>query len=244
MYKLTTGYDATTEIADAASVVDWMSTRLEERLPPTCGTQPDFTKLALAGHSRGGKVAFGLALGLSRASLNFSALAVIDPVDGAGSQTPPPILTYKQHSLVTDCPTLIVGSGLGPTKKFGILPACAPPNLSHQVFFNDSCAPAYHFVAPQYGHMDFLDDSLGIGEVVALACSSGPTRKPVRRATGGLLVALFQSALLKNETALSDAIDHPEHAPCQLAPPEVWSLAPVPAQRAEGGAREVVLASA
>ncbi|PHT78645.1 hypothetical protein T459_16697 [Capsicum annuum] len=73
--------DATEEIKSTAEITNWLTYGLQHYLPPE--VEPNLKKLGLAGHSRGGKVAFALALGrLASIStdLKFSALiAVADP---------------------------------------------------------------------------------------------------------------------------------------------------------------------
>ncbi|KAJ7563481.1 hypothetical protein O6H91_03G112100 [Diphasiastrum complanatum] len=116
--------------------------------------------LVISGHSRGGKVAFGLALGKAKTScLKFSAIIALDPVDGLliVGQTQPHILTGKAHSFNLAYPTLVIGSGFGP--DWNIFPPCAPcapEQFGHKAFFEESCAPAFHFVASEYGHMGLL----------------------------------------------------------------------------------------
>lgn len=61
----------------AAKVTEWLSKALESVLPEK--VQPDLLQLAVSGHSRGGKIAFALALGYG---IKFQALLGIDPVAG------------------------------------------------------------------------------------------------------------------------------------------------------------------
>jgi chlorophyllase len=83
----------TGDIDAAAKVAEWLAEGLPSVLPK--GIHADLSKVALAGHSRGGHTAFSLALGHAKTSLQFSALVGIDPVAGTGksSQLPPAILT-------------------------------------------------------------------------------------------------------------------------------------------------------
>jgi chlorophyllase len=86
--------DATPEISKAAAVVDWhqnnLATTINE-LYPASGIVPDLSKFVIAGHSRGGKVAFGLATGVCKTSQKYSAVIGFDPVDGSGpGQLVPP----------------------------------------------------------------------------------------------------------------------------------------------------------
>ncbi|KAJ0917818.1 putative chlorophyllase [Helianthus annuus] len=68
------GPDATKEIEYVAEITNWLAEGLPKFLPPEVNA--DLTKLGLAGHSRGGKVAFALALSRLKTELKlkFSAL--------------------------------------------------------------------------------------------------------------------------------------------------------------------------
>eukprot|EP00249_Psilotum_nudum_P024612 c29237_g1_i5 orf=228-1253(-) len=232
MYFLS-GANATQEIADAAAIIDWLPQGLESCL--SHGLQfvkPDFQKLALVGHSRGGKVAFGLGLGLSKTSLKFHAVAGLDPVDGTdvGKQTTPRILSFSSHSMDVGCPVLIVGARLGSLKRHHLFPPCAPEGVNHKAFFYESCAPAFYFVASEYGHMDFLDDqTTGIrGTLSYCLCKNGPSRAPMRRFAGGVVVAFFQAALFHDTATLHDLLISPSRAPITLEPPAFYSSARSP----------------
>jgi chlorophyllase len=234
MYTIS-GSDATTEIEDAVAILNWMPSGLEMALPSSfLNAKPDFSKVALVGHSRGGKVVFGLALGLRNSILQYSAVVGLDPVDGnaKGIQTQPPILRFSQHSLNLGVPTLIVGSGLGSLKRNYLFPPCAPEGVSHQAFFFDSSAPAFHFVAKEYGHMDFLDDDCkgAQGKLSYCVCKNGPSRSPMRRFAGGILAAFLQAALLNNTASFDAALAHPDLAPVLLEPPESYGKLPQKSQ--------------
>ena len=126
----------TEEIESAAKVADWLPSGLPSVLPGN--VESNLVKLALAGHSRGGKTAFALALGNAKTTQNFSALVGIDPVAGTTcGQTNPKILTYTPGSFNLSIPVTVIGTGLGPESK-GCLPcSCAPKGLNHEEFFNE-----------------------------------------------------------------------------------------------------------
>ncbi|KAL3676238.1 hypothetical protein R1sor_026186 [Riccia sorocarpa] len=215
--------NAKDEIAQAADTLDWYPNNLEAKLAeifPNLDVKPDLEKVILAGHSRGGKVAFGLATGVCKSVLSFAGIVGLDPVDGGQpyQQTQPPILPNKPFGLDLPFPTLIVGSGLG---KW-----CAPAGVNHDAFFNNSAPLAYHFVAPEYGHMDFLDDKLnGPFQYVLIAdhtCWNGPSRGPFRTFTGGIMVAFLDSILFNNGEFLDRALMNiPDAAPVKLDTPQV-----------------------
>lgn len=223
---LVTGADATPEIADAAAICDWLLEWLSSYLPGD--VRPDFQNVAIAGHSRGGKVAFGLVLGRTtqRTKLKFSALIGLDPVDGMarGQQTQPRILTYKPHSFDFISPTLLIGAGLGSVKRNPLFPPGAPEGVSHREFFNECSASAYHFVVSDYGHMDFLDDETGgaRGKLTYYLCKNGVAREPMRRFCGAIMVAFLNAYLINDPGAFNYLLVHPSHAPVKLEPPQYF----------------------
>ncbi|XP_026450657.1 chlorophyllase-2, chloroplastic-like [Papaver somniferum] len=211
------GPDSSDEIKSAAAITEWLSDGLTSVLPPT--VLPNLTKAALAGHSRGGKVAFALALSYSstnksasngtNSTIKYSALMGIDPVDGMdkGKQTPPPVLTYVPQSFDLDMAVLVVGSGLGEIKRNRFFPPCAPKGVNHEDFYNECQAPACYLVVKDYGHTDMLDDETkGIrGKLSYCTCKNGKTREPMRQLVGGIMVA-FMKAYLEDDPSYLNAI--------------------------------------
>ncbi|KAJ8768422.1 hypothetical protein K2173_021575 [Erythroxylum novogranatense] len=191
------GPDSSDEIKATADITNWLSKGLHYLLPPH--VQPNLTKLALAGHSRGGKTAFALTLGKATTDLKFSALIGVDPVDGMdkGKQTPPPVLTYVPHSFDLNMAVMIIGSGYGDTKRNPLFPPCAPKGVNHVDFFNECRKPACYFVVKNYGHLDMLDDDTkGIkGKATYCLCKNGESREPMRRFVAGATVAFLQTFL-------------------------------------------------
>ncbi|CAI9774490.1 unnamed protein product [Fraxinus pennsylvanica] len=183
----------TKEIEIAAKVTDWLSTGLPQVLKEK--VKPDLSKLALSGHSRGGKVAFALALGHAPTSLEFLAILGIDPVDGwsPSSRPEPKILTYVPHSFNLEIPIGIIGMGLGDQWK-GVIPPFAPDGVNHAEFFNESKPPCCYFLAKEYGHCDMLDESKAY--LASWVCKSGEgSKEDLRRAVGGIVVAFFNAYL-------------------------------------------------
>ncbi|KAG6428026.1 hypothetical protein SASPL_112274 [Salvia splendens] len=216
---LIAGSDSNGEIKTSAEITNWLALGLGQLLPPN--VKADLGKLGLAGHSRGGKVAFALALRKST-SLKFSALIGIDPVDGSdvGKQTPPPVLTYVPHSFDLDgTAVLVVGAGLGEVRRNPLFPPCAPKGVNHQDFYSECCKPAYYCVAKDYGHLDMLDDDTnGIrGRSTYCLCKNGESRGPMRIFVGGILVAFLKAYLEDDEkelVAIREGYD--EMVPIQL----------------------------
>ncbi|XP_075506840.1 chlorophyllase-2-like [Primulina tabacum] len=214
------GPDSHEEIEATAKIINWLSEGLVHFLPPQ--VNPNLNKLGLAGHSRGGKVAFGLALRKSNlTTLDISAIIGIDPVDGMdkGRQTPPPILSYAPHSFdLGGSGVLVIGSGLGEIKKNPLFPPCAPKGVNHQDFYNECCKPAYYFVAKDYGHLDMLDDDTkGIrGKATFCLCKNGKCREPMRRFVGGVVVAFLKGYLEGDMRELTGLREGREMLPVEL----------------------------
>ncbi|KAF3456940.1 hypothetical protein FNV43_RR01594 [Rhamnella rubrinervis] len=208
------GPDATGEIYDTAAVTNWLTEGLQQLLP--LDVEPNLAKLALAGHSRGGKTSFALALKKQLTTLKFSALIGIDPVDGRsrGSQTPPPVLTYVPNSFDLDMAVMVIGSGLGAVKRSLLLPACAPEGVNHEDFYNECRAPACYFVAKDYGHVDMLDDITWL--FTYTMCKNGKSRKPMRQFTGGIMVAFMKAYLEGDFSSLVAIKNGNETAPVEL----------------------------
>jgi chlorophyllase len=180
-------YNVTYEISAAIHVLKWIQANFECALSVVVPeTKPDLSKLALVGHSRGGKVVFSMGIQLN-GTIPISTIIGLDPVDGDGQgiQTDPPVLTFKENTLNMTVPTLLVGTRRGSENW----PPCAPENVSHNEFYKDLIEPVYHFVvANEYGHMDFLDDA--VCELTRLECmGTVGSRARMSRFAGVILVA-------------------------------------------------------
>ncbi|WJZ90100.1 hypothetical protein VitviT2T_009271 [Vitis vinifera] len=215
------------DINSAAEVANWLSSGLQPVLPEN--VVPDLSRLALAGHSRGGYLAFALALGNANVSMNlkFLTLIGIDPVAGANKcmKMCPKILTGVPHSFNLDIPVMVIGTGLGGESVIGCIPcSCAPDGLNYAEFFNECKDNCLGFVIPDYGHMDMLDDDYctncigtSIGAIMGSMCKSGKGDKTsMMECVGGIVVAMLM-AHLEGETGDLDAIvDEPGIAPVKL----------------------------
>uniref|UniRef100_A0A2N9GFK4 chlorophyllase n=1 Tax=Fagus sylvatica TaxID=28930 RepID=A0A2N9GFK4_FAGSY len=207
------------EVELAGRVTDWLSSGLQSQLPEN--VEANLLKLALAGHSRGGKAAFALALGYAKTSLKFSVLLGIDLVAGCNKlcQTKPHILTYVPRSFNLSIPVTVIGTGLGPEQRNCMSPPCAPDGMNHEEFFNECKPPCAHFVAKDYGHMDMLnDDPSGIvGEMSGCMCVNGKgSRDLMRRSVGGIVVAFLRAYLEGESGDLVAILDDPKVAPAKL----------------------------
>ncbi len=164
------------------------------------GSAADPRPLGLAGHSRGGKVAWWLAV---EEAFPVRALVGVDPVDGRGG----PLLSAQPEALSGAVegapPTLVLGMELGGS--------CAPTGDNFQHFFERTTPPTQLVVVKGHGHADMLDADVGSGGL----CFEGPEREAVRRITGGLLAAFFRLHLQDDPSV------EPELAAPVLAPLEV-----------------------
>uniref|UniRef100_A0ACD5Y603 Uncharacterized protein n=1 Tax=Avena sativa TaxID=4498 RepID=A0ACD5Y603_AVESA len=210
------------DIVAAAKVADWLPEGLPSMLPK--GVEPELSKLALAGHSRGGHTAFALALGVGHANthLRFSALIGLDPVAGTGksSQLQPKILTYEPSSLDVAMPVLVIGTGLGEEKKNIFFPPCAPKDVNHAEFYRECKPPCYYFVTKDYGHLDMLDDDAP--KFITCLCKDGDNncKDKMRRCVAGIMVAFLNAALGDKDGDLEAILKDPGLAPTTLDPAE------------------------
>ncbi len=187
------------ETAAALELLDW----LRPRLAGLAQVEVAFDHLALAGHSRGGQVAYRMALDLGDAA---GAVAALDPVDQSGPLcTPGAGLTGMPLNLAM--PALVLGTGQGG--------ACAPAGCNHVQFWEATSAPVWHVVTPDNGHMDLLQDDLAACGLTCAFCPGAANREPMRRATAGVVVAMLRGALL-DDAAARAWLDAPPAAPVAL----------------------------
>ncbi|CAN6179943.1 unnamed protein product [Urochloa humidicola] len=209
----------TEDIADTAEVTDWLITGLPPVLPK--GVEPNLSKLALAGHSRGGHTAFSLVLGHGKTNLKFSALIGLDPVAGTSKllQISPKILTYEPSSFDIPMPTLVIGTGLGEEKKNILFPPCAPKDVNHWEFYHECKPPCYYFVTKDYGHLDMLDDDAP--KFMTCMCKDGTNCKDMmRRTIAGIMVAFLKAVLNEEDGDLRVILKDPKLATTTLDPVE------------------------
>lgn len=227
LYSLMPPLDGNKEVDGAAKVTNWLPTGIKSNLP--VNVEANLNELVLSGHSRGGKVAFALALGYAtnpETRLDqFSALVAIDPVAGLNKCTElnPPILSYETFDL--SFPVTVIGTGLGGVTKC-IVP-CAPEYVNHEKFFQRCKAPKAHFVTKDFGHMDVLDDcpsNLPSRLMSKCLCANGKgPRDAMRSCVSGIVVAFLKDLFLgnlKNGILMKIAQDYRSVAPAVLDPPE------------------------
>ncbi|XP_070005802.1 chlorophyllase-1-like [Nicotiana sylvestris] len=202
------------EVKKAAKVTEWLSKALESVLPEK--VQPDLLQLAVSGHSRGGKIAFALALGYG---IKFQALLGIDPVAGfsPSNRSAPKILKYIPRIFDQTVPVAVIGAGLSNQSANCIFPPFAPNGVNHSEFFNESKPPCCYFLAKNYGHTDMLDDR--IAAIASWISKSGKGPKDLmRKAVGGIVVAFLEAKLGEKVDNLNAIVQEPSLAPIILDP--------------------------
>lgn len=180
---------AAEEAEVAAQMLDWVAARIES----AAGVPVRVDLLGLAGHSRGGKVAW---LVLSRDPSRARAIAGVDPVDGAGGPGGTQARVV-QGGFSYAAPSLVIGTELGG--------ACAPDGDNYLQFFGATPAPAWQVRMLDAGHGDMLDPRAA--RAAARVCPGGSDPQAVRRMTAGLLVAFFRLSLLDDAEAETWLVD-------------------------------------
>ncbi|XP_018622763.1 chlorophyllase-2-like isoform X1 [Nicotiana tomentosiformis] len=217
------------EVKNARKIVEWLSTNnLDSVLPEK--VFPDLQKVAVSGHSSGGKTAFALALGYGGSStsnatqlepgLKISALLGIDPVAGSSTSClcSPNILQFIPYSFDQSIPVAVIGGGLSNQRALGMCPPGAPNGVNHAEFFNESKPPCYYFLAKDYGHLDMLDDGTASLSRWMMKSGKGST-DTMRRTVGGLFVAFLKAYLEGQADDLINIVESPNiRAPITLDP--------------------------
>lgn len=127
----------------------------------------DAARIALSGHSLGGK----LAVMVAGADARVGAVYAFDPVNNGGGSTGQPNILPQGIAAQTIpfgfAGELLDGSG-------GFQP-CAPLALNYQTFFNAaaSTTAAYEWTLDGAGHMDFVTNPAQCGFACSL-CQDGP----------------------------------------------------------------------
>lgn len=173
--------------------IEWLRGTLPTLAPQADATSP----VGIAGHSRGGKVAWLLVTDHPN---EFAGVAGVDPVDGRGGPrgNQPRVLDREFDYAF---PSLVLGAGLSGS--------CAPEGENHVSFFDAVPSPAWHFLAEGYGHGDMLDPLFA--RLASNVCRSGRNPADMRRFTAGSLVAFFEFALRGDDAMLADIVASP---PC------------------------------
>lgn len=181
------GQPSAAQEADLATrVLDWLPTHVSNLVGVSARTD----LIGLAGHSRGGRVAWRVLLtDPSRAK----AVAGVDPADG--DPLPFGDQTRAIHGPFNfNIPSLVIGAG--------VTGECARAGINHEQFYSASVPPAWHVIATDYGHVDMLDEDAV--QANAQFCGAGNAqREKMRRLVAGLLTAFFRGALQDDPGAFS-----------------------------------------
>jgi pimeloyl-ACP methyl ester carboxylesterase len=131
----------------------------------------------LAGHSRGGQVAWRVA-----EVVDPDGVVVIDPVDVAGRH--PTTLAAAAEPAGFTARTLVIGAGLGAR--------CAPGPVNHEHFAAAAPPDSTHVVIASMGHGDVLDDRPASAARRLCGGSADPRRE---RRTVAELIERFVTAV-------------------------------------------------
>lgn len=193
------------EAALGVQIISWVQENIKYIVP----VNADATLLGLSGHSRGGQIAYRMALQVPE---KIKALSGVDPVDA--------LTMFGQELAITgpltfDIPTYNLGTGLGPVPppdtQFDL--SCAPADIGYQHFYDNSPSPSWLAVATEQGHADMIDEAdLCPSEPCSIFCPGGPDRDGMRSFTAGTLAAFFSGTLQKNHRALK-VLSDPDDAP-------------------------------
>ncbi len=127
-------------------------------------------ELWLAGHSRGGQVAWRVA-----EHVDPDGVVVVDPVDGTGRR--PSGLDAATAPATFRSRTLVVGAGLGGR--------CAPASVNHEHFAAAAPPGSSHVVIASMGHGDVLDDRPA--RAARLVCGGGADPRHERDTLAALI---------------------------------------------------------
>jgi chlorophyllase len=175
--------DHTAMADDVAVVIDWAI--------ETLGGTVDPDKIAIAGHSLGGKVSFMAASRDPR----IVAVFAIDPVNAGSpisgySQTLPNIVPDEVQDLAI--PVGIVGETLDATAPFG--PACAPAGMNYVTITDAATSATWlaEWTFADTSHMDFVDDKSGCGFTCSACRDGGASEADVQASLRTLAVAFVR----------------------------------------------------
>jgi predicted dienelactone hydrolase len=175
--------------ADIKGVIDW------GLMQPNV----DATRIAVAGHSLGGK------LSTFAASLDARIKAVVgwDPVDSNN----PSVVPEKMSSI--HAAVAVIGETTNGTGGIGGM-SCAPSADNFQQFYMAAGSPAYKLTVAGADHMDWLDNpNCGF---TCSACTAGTAAPELsRKATRRLNVAWLRRYLF-DDTAMDMWLDSPPDA--------------------------------
>jgi pimeloyl-ACP methyl ester carboxylesterase len=117
------------------------------------GVRLDPSRVALVGHSLGGKLSF-----LAAAERPVQAVVGLDPVDGGAPGVIDPVRFPSAVAAMGSvrAPVLLLGAEYGKRVKFGT--PCAPQDANFRKFFEAAPGPALEVEQRGAGHVDYLDN--------------------------------------------------------------------------------------
>lgn len=166
------------ELESAIAFVEWARGRSAE----AAGVGVCAERIGVAGHSRGGSIAFCIA---QRRPELVAAVAGVDPVDttagriGLGK-------SVVGAPLVYDAATLVIGTG-------GNGDCETPTDFAHGRFFDAAPSPAWHLIATNYAHSDMIDPDVNRRLLPICPLHAQPER--MVRFCGGALAGFFRASL-------------------------------------------------
>ena len=204
-HKLIGGDTSIVEAQKIYTFIIWLKENLASKISVT----PDFTKLGVSGHSRGGKVTNRLLNNHPELALSFFGLDPVDSAPPLGSSSDPKSLKdpvqFKGESM-------FLGTEKGPKGMF----AFAPKGDNSVSFYAGYPSPSHHIIAAGVGHIDMIDrnDISDLG-LVRFTCSGASNKNLITKFiayTGGLMAAFFSLTLKgqkKYQALLNDSSKHP-----------------------------------
>jgi len=162
------------------------------------GVDPDPERIALAGHSLGGKLSFLVAPD----EPTVRAVVGLDPVDGGASGIDDPARFPRAADRMEEItiPKLLIGAERGGKARFGI--PCAPREFNYERLYERTTAAAWEATQLGAGHMDYLDNP-DCGFPCSL-CVPGTDPTQAREAAQAYLVLFFRAHLVGEVGAQDD----------------------------------------
>jgi pimeloyl-ACP methyl ester carboxylesterase len=159
------------------------------------GVRLDLSRVALVGHSLGGKLSF-----LAAAERPVQAVVGLDPVDGGAPGVIDPVRFPSAVAAMGSvrAPVLLLGAEYGERVKFGT--PCAPQDANFRKFFETAPGPALEVEQRGAGHVDYLDNpNCGL---LCSVCWPGDDPPAVRAQAQTYVLHFLQGYLLGEEGAL------------------------------------------
>lgn len=184
--------------AEVSQVIDWIEDQTSGPLAAV-----DTSRVVIAGHSLGGKLALMAALEDSR----VYGVVGIDPVDGV----PPGVEISPDNPSVTpermgdfDFPMVFVGEDADSTR-------CAPQAENYRAYYDATTAPVVRIEITDANHVSFLDNPT-CGFLCNLCAEPSDDPEVTKAITAGIVYAYFEHVLRNREGARQYLITMPGHA--------------------------------